>query len=162
MEPQNLTITGESGVQIFGMTDEHTRLEIEKFYYDGMQNRHMPNTNRAGLSLIDQDGNTVAEWKTDDLSDYTNNTEKKTSTSVWTRIANFFTGKSAKTSFVESFTEQVQNGNTDMTQFSWEVTREAVRSGASTAEKEIWIISDGTRITLPVRECAGRCAGGIP
>ena len=147
MEPQNLTITGESGVQIFGMTDEHTRLEIEKFYYDGMQNRHMPNTNRAGLSLIDQDGNTVAEWKTDDLSDYTNNTEKKTSTSVWTRIANFFTGKSAKTSFVESFTEQVQNGNTDMTQFSWEVTREAVRSGASTAEKEIWIISDGTRIT---------------
>ena len=31
MEPQNLTITGEDGVQIFGMTDEHTRLEIEKF-----------------------------------------------------------------------------------------------------------------------------------
>ena len=42
-----------------------------------MQNCHMPNTNRAGLSLIDQDGIPWRNGKTDDLSDYTNNTAKK-------------------------------------------------------------------------------------
>lgn len=147
MKDQAITIGNSNDVQIFGLKDDHTKLEIEKYYNDGTQNRHLPNTDRADLALIDEEGNTVAAWNTDDLSDYTNEIAHKTSSSVWSRIANFFSGSGESKSFIEGFTEKVEKGETDLNTFSWEVTREATRSGASTNEQEIWVISDGTKVT---------------
>ena len=147
MEDKNVTINEDTTVQIFGMADDHTKLEVEKYYTDGATIRHLPNSDRAELSLEDAAGNTVATWQTDDVSDYTNEITHKESTSILRNIANFFTrsGGSGK-SFVDGFTELVENGKTDLTTFSWEVTREATKLGSSTNDKETWVLSNGDRI----------------
>lgn len=150
MEDTPVTITPEGGVQIFEMADDHTKVEIEKYYNDGNGNLHLPNAYRAGFAIMDSNGNIISKWQTDDLSDYTNQTsliEEKTG--ILASIIAFFTGNSSQStvddSFVSLFTERVTAGDINFTEISWSVTREAVLSSASTSDNEIWIISDGSR-----------------
>lgn len=154
IEDQKITITGENGVQIFEMNDDHTKVEIEKFYNDGNGNQMLPNAYRATLALADEDGDVIAEWKTDDLSDYTNEISLTKKKSFFSSVVDFFTGKDdTDDSFVENFTSRINAGETDFTSISWTVTREAVLSSASTEDNEIWIVSDGSRYT---------CTDGTP
>ena len=146
MEDQMITITPEKGVHIFEMNDDHTKVEIEKYYNDGNGNQNLPNAYRAELALADQDGNTVASWKTDDLSDYTNEVVLAQEKGFFESVVDFFAGNDdTEDSFVEQFTSRVNSGNTDFTSISWTVTREAVLSSSSTDDMETWIISDGSR-----------------
>ena len=147
MDDQEITITPEGGVHFFEMSDDHTKVEIEKYYLDGNTKYHLPNAYRAELSLVDADGNTVDTWKTDDLSDYTNDSAQTGSKSVFEKIADFFRGDDTDNSFVNTFTERIRNGETDFDAITWTVTREAKLSSASTEDNEIWIISDGSRYT---------------
>lgn len=148
MENQNITISQTGGVQIFTAADDHTKVEIEKYYNDGTGNKNLSNAYRAGLSLIDRGGNVVAEWNTDDLSDYMKtNSQIKQKTGV---IRGFFSlfrsDDSSEKSFIELFTEKINSGDTIFSQISWEVNREATKAPYSTDAKETWIISDGSRI----------------
>ena len=154
MEDQNITISQTGGVQVFSAADDHTKVEIEKYYNDGTGNKNLPNTYRAGLSLIDQGGNTVAEWDTDDLSDYirTDGQVKQEAGFLNGFLSLFRSGDDTEKSFVELFTEKINSTDRNFTDISWEVTREAVRASSSTDEKETWIISDGSRIVCENKE----------
>ncbi len=146
MEEQELTIYETSGVQLFSMGDDHTKVEIEKYYRDDMGKQKLPNAYRAELTLADQEGSPIASWRTDDLSDYTNSVAVKSKKSFWQGITSLFTDADKDLSFVELFTEKVNGRDSSFNSISWEVTRKAVRAGYATDEKETWILSDGSRI----------------
>lgn len=154
MENQDITISPAGGVQIFTAADDHTKVEIEKYYNDGTGKKNLPNAYRAGLSLIDQGGNIVAEWDTDDLSDYiSTGSQTKQKTGFLNGFLSLFqSNNDTEKSFVELFTEKVNSGDRDFTEISWEVTREAARASSSTDEKETWIISDGSRIVCESKQ----------
>ena len=147
MPDQNITITESDSVHFYAMEDDHTKLEIEKYYKDGEYNEHLPNAYRAELSLTEENGTLVATWKTDDISDYTNEIAKRQKKTLWQKFLGLFNGNEKPISFVDAFTEQVKNGNTDIDQMSWNVLREAVMASGSTNENEVWILSDGSRVT---------------
>lgn len=142
----DLTIYETSGVQLFSMGDDHTKVEIEKYYRDDMGKQKLPNAYRAELTLADQEGSPIASWRTDDLSDYTNSVAVKSKKSFWQEITSLFTDADKDLSFVELFTEKVNSRDSSFTSISWEVTRKAVQAGYATDEKETWILSDGSRI----------------
>ncbi len=147
MPDQNITITESDSVHFYAMEDDHTKLEIEKYYKDGEYNKHLSNAYRAELSLTEENGTLVATWKTDDISDYTNEIAKRQKKTLWQKFLGLFNGDEKTISFVDAFTEQVKNGNTDIDQMSWNVLREAVMASGSTNEDEVWILSDGSRVT---------------
>ncbi len=146
MKEQELTIYETSGVQFFSMGDDHTKVEIEKYYCDDIGKQKLPNAYRAELTLADKGGNTIASWMTDDLSDYTNRVAVESKKSFWQGIRSFFTGEQNELSFIELFTEKVNSNDTSFHTISWAVTRKAVRAPYATDEKETWILSDGSRI----------------
>lgn len=146
MKDQNFTIRETDGVQVFYASDDHTKVEIEKYYNDGTGNMNLPNAYRADLALTDADGNVVAEWRTDDLSDYISSTDPEKAGFFQGFLNLFRANKTSGMSFVDLFTDKINSGDTRFTQISWEVTRAAVRSSSSTNEKETWIISDGSRV----------------
>ncbi|MSS36527.1 MSCRAMM family protein [Clostridium porci] len=147
MPDKNITITESDSVHFFAMADDHTKLEIEKYYKDGENKKHLPNAYRAELSLTDANGALVASWNTDDISDYTNEIADKQTKTLWQKFTGLFGREERPTSFVEAFTEQVKNGKTDFNQMSWKVLREAVMASGSTEDNEVWILSDGSRVT---------------
>lgn len=148
MENQTITIQETCGVQVFFASDDHTKVEIEKYYNDGTGNKNLSNAYRARLSLTDEDNNVVAEWKTDDLSDYitTADSVKKKSGMMQGFLGLFQKKETTDKSFVELFTEKINSGDIKFTQIFWEVTREATKAASSTEDKELWIVSDGSRI----------------
>ncbi|WP_097006323.1 SpaA isopeptide-forming pilin-related protein [Lacrimispora amygdalina] len=109
-------------VQLVLISDDHTKLEVEKYYNDGNNNVVMPNMYRAGLQLKDVAGNVISEWKTDDISDYRN--------------------------FMKNYETLVsEKKGPDFDSVSWEAERTAIRQSA-TDTKEKWIISDGTKVLI--------------
>ncbi len=147
MEDTTIVIDSMDGVQIFGMNDDHTKVEIEKYYVDENGKQDMPNAYAATLALYDSGDNLVGEWKTDDLSDYYNTVADNASKSLLDRLKELFT-KAPEQSFVDMFTYQMNYGDRDITTFSWYVTRQAVKASYSTTEKETWIVSDGSRVIV--------------
>lgn len=154
MPDQPITITGTDDVQIFTMKDDHTKIEIEKYYNDG-GNKNMPNAYRAELTLNDEKGEVVSTWLTDDMTDYTSRSTALKKKTVWERAASFLSPnpKREGLSFVELFTEKVNDGDTTFSTISWNVSRVAEKASYSTNEKEVWIVSDGSRV-----ECLNQTA----
>ena len=159
MKPQTITVGEYNGVQIFSMTDEHTKVEIEKYWTDEDGTRKLlSNSDRAKLGLYDSDGLLVGDWYTNDASDYTNGGAVAASVQsngffakAWNSITSLFTNRATEedyTSFTTRFQTTYNEGHTDITSISWNVKRTAVLKGISTADKEIWQISDGTAITV--------------
>lgn len=121
--PDTKVEIGETGdVQLVLISDDHTKLEIEKYYNDGNNNVVMPNMYRAGLQLKDMNGNVISEWETDDISDYKN----------FMKI-------------YESLVAEKNGPNFDT--ISWEVDRLAIRQ-SGTDEKEKWLVSDGSTVII--------------
>ena len=147
MEEQTIVIDSVEDVQIFGMNDDHTKVEIEKYYTDENGSHPMPNAYAPTLGLYDASDNLVSEWKTDDLSDYYNTVANNANKSLLDRLKELFTG-TPEQSFVDAFTNQMNHGDRDITGFGWNVTREAVKASYSTTEQETWVISDGSRVIV--------------
>lgn len=145
MPDHPIVITATGGVQIFEMNDEHTKVEIEKYYNDEGQKKNLPNSSRAQLSLLDQDGGLVASWLTDDVSDYIGRTSMKSRQALWQRIKTWFSPRETGQSFVDLFTGLINSGDLNFSNISWNVTREAVKLPSSTQNREIWVISNGER-----------------
>ena len=144
MQDQKITITETDDVQTFTMNDDHTKVEIDKYYNFDNTDKNMPNTYRAELTLNDRNGNKVATWYTDDVSDYTSNVSVANE-NLWDQIITSIVGENKEKSFVELFTEAF-NQNKKFETISWKVERVATLSSSSTENNEIWLVSDGSRV----------------
>ena len=157
MAPQTITVGEYEGVQIFSMSDDHTKVEIEKYWTDEDGTRRLlGNGDRAKLGLYDADGELVDSWYTSDASDYTSGgTPNETApsgnlfTRAWSAVTSLFTARTASeetdyTAFTTRFQSIYNEGNTDVDRISWNVRRTAQLKAGSTAGNETWKISDGT------------------
>lgn len=117
------------------MNDDHTKVEIEKFYNDGKRDTILPNQFKAGLQLQDENGEVIDSWYTDDLLDYTS-------------VIDIRSGLGTTTSgFIENY-ERTVNDNKDIpTKLSWMVNRTATMR-AQTDTTESWEVSDGSSFTI--------------
>jgi LPXTG-motif cell wall-anchored protein len=115
-------INEEKDVQLVLITDDHTKVEVKKYYNDGNANVVMPNTYKAGLQLKDKNGSVISEWYTDDVSSYRN--------------------------FMTTFEELVKdNHGSAFDSIHWNADMSAVRQSASdTLEK--WLVSDGETVLI--------------
>lgn len=145
MADQPIVVTAAGGVQIFEMNDDHTKVEIEKYYNEEGQRKNLPNASRAQFSLLDQTGNVVAAWVTDDASDYIGRSSARPRQSFWNKVKNWFSPVETEQSFVTLFTDLVNSGDLNFSSISWKVTREAVKHPSSTQQREVWTISNGER-----------------
>ena len=159
MKPQTITVGEYEGVQLFSMTDEHTKVEIEKYMTEEDGTRKLlPNASRAKLGLYDKDGAMIADWYTDDASDYANGGAAKQApmnTGLFARavraVTSIFKGGASRpdyTSFTQLFQNAYNNGSNDMETITWNVKRTATLKAGSVDAKEQWQISDGTVITV--------------
>ena len=143
-EDKEITINETTEVITYFMNDDHTKLEIEKYYNNGYNDVVMPNDHRAGLQLLDSSGKVVAEWYTDDIKDYTATIDSN-DTSLIGRIF----GKTVSSGFVDNMIESVNehHGLTGFDNISWNVKRTATLKGTEGTD-EVWSISDGTTIRV--------------
>lgn len=163
MAPQTITVGEYEGVQLFGMSDEHIKVEIEKYWTDEDGTRHLlPNSDRAELGLFNENGDQIATWLTDDASDYVGGGAAGGSSggNLITRairaIAGFFgiSNQSSNianadfTSFVEHYRQSLNDHGTEFNQISWTVKRTATLQPGSTDGSEVWKLSDGTTVTV--------------
>ena len=161
MAPQTITVGEYEGVQIFSMSDDHTKVEIEKYWTDEDGTRRLlGNGDRAKLGLYDADGELVDSWYTSDASDYTSGgTPNETApsgnlfTRAWSAVTSLFTARTASeetdyTAFTTRFQSIYNEGTTDVDRISWNVRRTAQLKAGSTAGNETWKISDGTEVTV--------------
>jgi len=115
-------INEEKDVQLILISDDHTKLEIKKYYNDDERNVVMPNVYKAGLQLKDDSGIVVSEWYTDDVSLYKN--------------------------FMINFEELVkQNNGSVFNSIGWNADMNAIRQSA-TDTYEKWLVSDGTTVII--------------
>lgn len=151
MPDRNIVIGKDSVPDVFRLTDDHTKVEVFKYYLDNDTKRILPNSYRAHMELLNEGGSTVAAWVTDDLSDYTGNVPV-TTTSFFGKILQFLGLKEAPKSFVETFRDAVE-GNPNLSSIGWEVLREAVKLPRSTSTDEYWLLNDGLVV---------HCDGTVP
>lgn len=135
-------------VQTFDLKDDHTKLEVYKYYKDSSGKMSpLPNSHAAGLALYeaetDEAGNIrmengipvydrtkpVTRWTTDDLKEYTELTEKSSGFSA--RLMDLFGLKENKSSFITDFEAAYEEKGEALTSLAW-LTKEGERR----AEKE--------------------------
>lgn len=133
--------TGEA--QTVNFKNDHTKLEVYKYYEDSKGNRlQLPNDHAAGLALYeaktDKDGNILMDggipvydktkqidaWNTDDLTEYTEIVEK--STSVVNRIKDFLGLSENQSSFIKDFEAAYRESGKGLTTLTW-YTKEGMR-----------------------------------
>lgn len=145
-DDMKITVTPTNEPQVFIINDDHTKVEIKKYYTDDEGIHVMPNISSAGLELKQGD-KTVDKWYTDDASDYT---------SVVIDAAT-----KTETGFIHNYEQMVNEGNGDVSTVSWKVERTAGKKAGSTTENEIWIVSDGSRVTVKNGEVIGDAPVGF-
>jgi hypothetical protein len=115
-----LTVKATGEVQTVNLKNDHTKLEVYKYYEDSAGKKvQLPNSHTADLALYeaitDKDGNIfmdgvkpvydkerrAAKWTTDDLTEYTEKTEK--STGFINRIKNLLGLAENQSSFITDF-----------------------------------------------------------
>ena len=116
-----IQIADMSDVQLSLIPDDHTKVEIKKYYNNGNGDIIMPNMYRAGLELKDQAG-VVASWYTDDCSDYKE--------------------------FISTYNQLVIDKNgPNFDTISWNAERTAILKTRS-EHVEKWIVSDGSIVVI--------------
>lgn len=145
-DDMKITVTATNEPQVFIINDDHTKVEIKKYYTDEEGIRVMPNVSAAGLELKKGD-KTVERWYTDDVKDYTSViTDEATKT---------------ETGFIHNYEQMVNEGNNDILTVSWKVERIATKKTGSTTEKETWIVSDGSKVVVENGEVADDAPEGF-
>jgi len=161
MQPQTITVGEYEGVQIFSMADDHTKVEIEKYWTDEDGTRRLlNNADRAKLGLYDADGGLVDSWYTNDAGDYTSGgmpkeraPEGNVFTRAWKTVTGIFGIKTASddtdyTAFTDRFLSICNDGDTGLDRISWNVKRTVKLKAGSTRDAEVWKISDGTEVAV--------------
>lgn len=173
--------TGE--VQNFTMYDDHSKVEIFKYYLDENGLRHvMPNTSSAKLSLYeavtDEDGNIVMDggiarydadkpaetWRTDDCSDYTQivTVKEEPKTGFLQRMFSWIWKREKVSGFQVNYENMYKEYGGEFDFVSWEVERYAIRSSKHSS---VWscqsgkIVVNGDSITYPAKMSDSERAG---
>ncbi len=142
-----VTIQATGEVQTINLKNDHTKLEIYKYYEESTGNKGpLPNSHQAGLALYeaktDSDGNILMEngkpvydeqkkvvaWTTDDLSEYTEKNLK--STGFMDRLKDFFGLAENQSSFIMDFEAAYREKGEDLTSLTW-----YMKDGERTAER---------------------------
>ncbi|MEY8354714.1 SpaA isopeptide-forming pilin-related protein [Lachnospiraceae bacterium 54-53] len=151
-----LSVKAAGGVQTFNLKNDHTKLEVYKYYVPGGSGQSqngkgnkvlLPNDHAAGLVLYeaktDQNGNIITEggiplydetkvidtWTTDDLTEYTEKIEK--SIGFIDRMKDFFGLSENHSSFIVDFEAAYREKGEDLTFFTW-YTKEGKRTAERT------------------------------
>jgi hypothetical protein len=170
-----LTVKATGEVQTVNLKNDHTKLEIYKYYKDSKKNKvQLPNVHAAGLALykakIDGSGSIVmAEgmpayeeeekitgWLTDDLSEYTEKTEK--STGIKDRIKDLLGLSENKSSFITDFEASYREKGESLTTLTWytkdgERTAERIESiqtGKGDGTVQTWTTDAGKTIRITI------------
>ena len=153
MKVTTFTVNEETGVQSINFTDDHTKVEVEKYYLgSGDAIKHLDNARRAQLALINEDGEAITTWWTDDLLDYKSSGAEASSASLLSKIAtamkNLVGGSSDEetTNFETQFKTNFKKDKT-FTEIGWTVTRTAELLSGATDDTQVWLLSDGTKVT---------------
>ncbi len=143
-----ITVKSAGDVQTINVTDDHTKLEVYKYFLDskGVKNL-LPNDHAAGLALYeaktDGDGNILMEegkpqydkekkvdqWTTDDLSEYTELTEK--SKKLADRMKDFLGLTDNKSSFLTDYEAAYREKGEELSYLTW-YTQDGERSAERT------------------------------
>ncbi|MDW2798787.1 SpaA isopeptide-forming pilin-related protein [Clostridium boliviensis] len=165
--------TGE--VQTVNIKNDHTKLEVYKYYIDSKGNKvSLPNDHAAGLALFkaksDSEGNIlfengkpmydpakkIEEWTTDDLTEYTEKTE--ISTSIIDRLKSFFRLSENQSSFITDFEAAYKESGKELTSITWQ-TKEGertasltrmIQSGNGEGITETWTTDTGKTIRITI------------
>jgi uncharacterized surface anchored protein len=170
-----ITVKAAGDVQIINVTNDHTKLEVYKYYLDSKGVKTLlPNDHAAGLALYeaktDQDGTILTEggkpqydeskkveqWTTDDLTEYTELTEK--SKKLADRLKGFLGLNNNKSSFLTDFEAAYQEKGEDLTYLTWytkDGERSAERTESVPTEKgenitQIWTTDTGAAIRITI------------
>lgn len=170
-----ITVKAAGDVQTINVTNDHTKLEVYKYFLDSKGVKTLlPNDHAAGLVLYeaktDKDGNILTEggkpqydgtkkvdqWITDDLTEYTELTEK--STELADRIKGFFGITNNKSSFLTDFEAAYREKGEDLTYLTWytkDGERSAERTESVPTEKgesitQIWTTDTGAAIRITI------------
>ena len=152
MADTSFTVKEENGVQFVNFSDDHTKVEVEKYYLGtGDSITHLDNARRAQLALTSEDGNVITTWWTDDLLDYKSSGAQGDSSFI-NKLASAFKSLIGKSSGEETanFEEQFKTNfkkDKNFTEIGWKVTRTAELLSGATDETQVWLLSDGTKVT---------------
>ncbi|MFT4104987.1 MAG: SpaA isopeptide-forming pilin-related protein [Lacrimispora sp.] len=170
-----VTIRATGEVQTINLKNDHTKLEIYKYYEDSAGNKiQLPNSHRAGLALYeartDSNGNImmedgkpayeeqkkVAAWTTDDLSEYTERTLK--SNGFWDRLKDFFGFAENQSSFIMDFEAAYREKGDLLTSLTWYTKNgertaqrmESLRTTNGEGVTQIWNTNSGKTIRITI------------
>ena len=170
-----ITVKAAGDVQTINVTNDHTKLEIYKYYLDSKGIKTLlPNDHAAGLALYeaktDQDGTILTEggkpqydeskkvdqWTTDDLTEYTELTLK--SNKFADRIKGFLGLTNNKSSFLTDFEAAYRKKGESLTYLTWytkDGERSAERTESIPTEKgenitQIWATDTGAAIRITI------------
>lgn len=170
-----ITVKPAGGVQTINVTDDHTKLEVYKYFLDsnGVK-KLLPNDHAAGLAIYkaktDQDGNILTEggkpqydeskkvdqWTTDDLSQYTELTEK--SSKLADRVKGFLGITDNKSSFLTDFEAAYREKGEDLTHLTWYTKdgkrsaerTESIPTGKGESITQTWTTDTGAAIRITI------------
>jgi len=170
-----ITVKAAGNVQTINVTNDHTKLEVYKYYLDSKGVKtFLPNDHAAGLTLYeaktDQDGiilreggkpqyddsKKVEQWTTDDLTEYTELTER--SNKLSDRLKGFLGLTNNKSSFLTDFEAAYREKGEDLTYLTWytkDGERSAERTESVPTEKgesitQTWITDTGAAIRITI------------
>ncbi|MFW6677634.1 SpaA isopeptide-forming pilin-related protein [Lacrimispora sp. AGF001] len=168
-----ITVKAAGDVQTINLTNDHTKLEVYKYFLDSKGVKTLlPNDHSAGLALYeaktDQDGTILTEggkpqydeskkvdqWTTDDLTEYTELTEK--SKKLGDRLKGFLGFTNNKSSFLTDFEATYREKGEGFTYLTWytkDGERSAERTESISTEKgenitQIWTTDTGAAIRI--------------
>lgn len=155
-----LTVLPTAEVQTFNLTNDHTKLEVYKYYEDaGGKMTPLPNSHRAELALYGKTAEKtklIDKWATDDLKEYTETTEK--SEGFLARIKGLLGLSENQSSFITDFEASYRKKGEKFTYLTWytkEGKRQAWRSGSIFAGRaegavQTWITDKGSTVRITV------------
>lgn len=170
-----LTIKATGEVQTVNLKNDHTKLEIYKYYTDSKGNKvSLSNDHAAGLALYEaktdsygtilmengkpvyDQAKRVDQWTTDDLTEYTEETE--ISSNVMERLKALLGLSDNKSSFITDFEAAYKEKGQELTSLTWYTKggeRTATLTGTIQAGKgegivETWTTDTGKTIRITI------------
>jgi len=170
-----LTIKATGEVQTVNLKNDHTKLEIYKYYTDSKGNKvSLSNDHAAGLALYeaktDTNGNILLEngkpvydetklvdqWTTDDLTEYTK--EIEISSSVIDRLKALLGLSDNQSSFITDFEAAYKEKEQELTSFTWytedgertAALTDIIQAGKGEGIVETWTTDTGKTIRITI------------
>lgn len=170
-----LTVKATGEVQTVNLKNDHTKLEVYKYYVDSAgKKKQLPNSHAAGLALYEAktddngtiimaDGKPVfdkekkiTEWLTDDLTEYTEKFEK--STGFMDRIKDLLGLSENQSSFITDFETAYRNKGETLTSLTWYTKggertaerSESLQTGKGEGTVQTWITDAGKTIRITI------------